>query len=95
MRSYILLLCESVHLVCNFGVRIQDQLPTLAPKLRGGLPPFGNSGLREILFRGQAGMAGLWIGWIEVGCLSVRIAGVSLGIGRGKIVDCGGCLSVG
>jgi hypothetical protein len=34
------------------------------------------------------------IGWIEVGLLSVRVAGV-LGIGRGKIVDCRGCLGVG
>jgi len=48
---------------CKFGARIQDQLPTLAPRLRGGLPPFENPGLREILFRGQAqylrGPAGL------------------------------------
>ena len=34
------------------------------------------------------------IGWIEVALLSVRIAGVSVGIGRGKIVDCTGCLAV-
>ena len=34
------------------------------------------------------------IGWIEVGHISVCIAGVSVGIGRGMIVDCGGCLAV-
>ncbi len=26
-------------------------------------------------------------------CLSVCFAGVSVGIGQGKIVDCGGCLT--
>ena len=31
---------------------------------------------------------------MEVGLLSVLIAGVLVGIGRGKIVDCGGCLAV-
>jgi len=35
------------------------------------------------------------IGWIEVALLSLRIAGVSGSIGRGKIVDFGGCLGVG
>ena len=34
------------------------------------------------------------IGWIEVGLLSVRIAGVSVGTRRGKIVDCERCLAV-
>ena len=34
------------------------------------------------------------IGWIEVALLSVRFAGVSVGIGQGKIVDCGGDLGV-
>ncbi len=35
------------------------------------------------------------IGWIEVGRLSVRSSGVSVGISRGKIVDPAVSLSVG
>jgi hypothetical protein len=35
------------------------------------------------------------IGWIKVGCLRVRFAGVSAGTHRGKIVDCGGCSGIG
>ena len=38
------LLCESVHLIGNFGERIQEQLPTMRPDWMGGLPPFANSG---------------------------------------------------
>jgi len=54
LPPYIVLLCESVHLVCKNDSLIQEQLPTLAPMLRGGLRPFENSGLRKIFFRGQA-----------------------------------------
>ena len=44
----------------------------------------------------QAGVVGAArIGSIEVGLLSVRRFGVTLGIQRGKIVDCGGSLGVG
>ena len=43
----------------------------------------------------RAGVVAARIGWIEVGCLSVRFAGVSpVDISRGKIVDCGGDLAV-
>ncbi len=38
-------------------------------------------------------MVAVWIGWIEVGRLTLRFAEVSVGIGRGKIVDCGGSLA--
>jgi hypothetical protein len=34
------------------------------------------------------------IGWIEVGCLSVLIAGVLVGTRPGKIVDCRDCSGV-
>jgi len=45
---------------------------------------------------GLAGMvAAARMGWIEVGCLSVRNFGVRLGIQRGKIVDCRGYLGAG
>ena len=40
-------------------------------------------------------MVAVWIGWIEVALLSVRIAGVSVGIRQGMIVDCEGYLGVG
>ena len=45
----------------------------------------------------RAGMSAAGIGWIEVAPLRLRIAGVSVGgvgIGQGKIVDCGGDLGV-
>ena len=59
----------------------------------GGYPP---SRIRacERLFLWTAAVAVTRIGWVEVGRLSVRIAWVSVGIGRGKIVDCTGCLAV-
>ena len=60
---------------------------------RGGHPP---SKIRACgrLFLWIAAIATARIGWIEVGLLSVRIEGVSgVGIGRGKIVDCRGCLA--
>jgi hypothetical protein len=38
-------------------------------------------------------MAAVWIGWIEVGILSVRSSEVSVGISRGRIVDSAGYLA--
>jgi hypothetical protein len=38
-------------------------------------------------------MVAAGMGWLEVALLSVCIAGVSVGIGQGKIVDCGACLA--
>ena len=59
-----------------------------------GLYEFKRAGVRG---RVQAGMvSAASIEWIEGGCLSVRSSEVSVvGIGRGKIVDCEGCLGVG
>ena len=60
---------------------------------RRGAIPFEKSGF--LVFFTLAGMLAARIDWIEVGCLSVRIAGVSVvGTRRGKIVDCRGCLGV-
>jgi len=41
-----------------------------------------------------AAVAAARIGWIEMGHLSVRFAGVSVGIRQGRIVDCEDCLAV-
>ena len=38
------------QLIAKNGGRIQDLLPASGPRLRGGLPPFANPGLREIIF---------------------------------------------
>ena len=40
-------------------------------------------------------MVAAGMGWLEVALLRVRFAEVWLGIRQGKIVDCGGYLSVG
>ena len=44
--------------------------------------------------RARAGMLAARIDWIKIGCVSVRISGVRLGIRRSKIVDCVGSLAV-
>ncbi|MGB6378298.1 MAG: hypothetical protein WBG24_16415, partial [Syntrophobacteria bacterium] len=60
-------------------------------RIERGATPLQKSGLAGIFFS-WAGAVAARIGWIEVALLSVRIVGVSVGIGRGKIVDCGCCL---
>ena len=77
---------------CKNGSHIQEQLPTLAPRLRGGVTPLRKFGLTEEFFS-WANMAAVWIGWIEVGILSVRSSEVSVGISRGRIVDSAGYLA--
>ena len=68
----------------------------LCPILLGGLGGVEFVRLVRLRSFGRADMvAAARIGWIEVGRLSVRFAGVSVGTRRGKIVDCGGCLGVG
>ena len=95
MRSYILLPCESVHLVRKNGVWIQDLSPALGPRRLGGLPPFEKSGLRKIFFSWAGMVAAARIGWVGVAVLSLRIAEVSVGISQCQILDCRVCLSVG
>ena len=71
----------------------KTSLRLLRARAWGGHPP---SKIRACgrLFLWIAAIATARIGSIEVGFLSVRIAGVSPSIRRGVIVDCGGCLAV-
>lgn len=63
---------------CIFDTRIQEQLPAPAQRAVGGVGGL-ESGFAGI-FLGTGGVAAARIGWIEVGLLSVRFAGVSRGV---------------
>ncbi len=75
-------------------MRISEGLPTPAHRPKGGLP--GGLRIRVLVrlyaFELAGRVAAARIDWIEVGLLSVRVAGVSVGIGRGRIVDSVGYL---
>ena len=81
-------------------MRLSEPLPALAPRPLGGLAGGVIWGRESMLFligrRGgsaRACAAAAEIGCIEVGLLSLRVAGGIQGVGRGKIVDCGGDLA--
>ena len=45
-----LLAHHAQQFIAKFGARISEGLPTMHEMPQGGLPPFENSGLREIVF---------------------------------------------
>jgi len=80
-------------MVLKFWVAYTRAPSDLRTRIERGATPLQKSGLAGNFFSWTGIVTAARIGWIEVGCLSVRIAGVSgVGIGRGKIVDCRGCL---
>jgi hypothetical protein len=79
---------------CKNDSRIQEVLPTRGQIARGGSPPFANPGLQEIIFmdsRSSCGEDRL----DASGAFKRAFCWGIVGIRRGKIVDCGGCLSFG